>query len=490
MRSLLSCLPVAILSALIAWLGRQLSNIVQAILGWSVTALFGRLPSTKQTALSVALLVSLLWPILVLGVVFPAVSAWALAMVPVHKWIGNAAVRWVSVALAVSLPWAIGGVTRWVAPSPRSSTARAVLLSGYPLTIGYAVACVVTAVTVPLVRLASAMRGWHDEHVYLQPRPGQYDRVLEELARACAVAEVPVAVEPVPARLLVATRVLERLARAAVAPIVAEQPKRLRGDRLEIYLYPADLLLRGVAADVARVRAALTRGWVERHAYVVSDPGAQRLEEEIQRMWDVLARHPDRSQIGGAARARLAEIARELDRTALPFDQWIVLDRSLHRVERALVGGECILHDDVAVEVAPEQLKELEERAMAEPVDAQGEPTPQLMREAFDEVRELVRLEVAMARQEVQGELTQAKAAGIALGAGAALAIAALTMFLVAIAAAFKTIWLAALIIGGIVLLVAGALGYAGWKAIPRRPLAETKERVETDLKQLRERTA
>jgi hypothetical protein len=126
---------------------------------------------------------------------------------------------------------------------------------------------------------------------------------------------------------------------------------------------------------------------------------------------------------------------------------------------------------------------------MAEPGDAQGEPTPQLVREAFDEMRELVRLEVAMARQEVQEELTRAKAAGVALGGAGALAIAALAMFLVAFAAAFKMIWLAALIIGGIVLLMAGALGYGGWRTIPRQPLGQTKDRLQSDLKQLRERT-
>jgi hypothetical protein len=53
-------LAMALLTALLAFVGRQLNTVVQAILGWSVTALFGRLPSIKQTALSVALLVSLL----------------------------------------------------------------------------------------------------------------------------------------------------------------------------------------------------------------------------------------------------------------------------------------------------------------------------------------------------------------------------------------------------------------------------------------------
>lgn len=70
---------MALFSALLAWIGRQLSSVLRPVLGWSVTALFGRLSATKQTALSVALLLSLLWPVFVIGIFVPAVSAWAFA---------------------------------------------------------------------------------------------------------------------------------------------------------------------------------------------------------------------------------------------------------------------------------------------------------------------------------------------------------------------------------------------------------------------------
>src|SRR5579884_2539055 len=149
---------MALLSALIAWIGRSLGTLVRAVLGWSVTALFGRLPASKQTALAVALLASLLWPVLVVGVFIPAVSAWVLAFVPLQKWLGAAVVRWVTLGLAVALPWAVAGITRWVAPSPQHGSLVRTLLAGYPLTLGYALACLVTAATVPLVRVASAVR--------------------------------------------------------------------------------------------------------------------------------------------------------------------------------------------------------------------------------------------------------------------------------------------------------------------------------------------
>ncbi len=136
------------------------------------------------------------------------------------------------------------------------------------------------------------------------------------------------------------------------------------------------------------------------------------------------------------------------------------------------------------------------DRVPAEPqVDAQAprfdqEPTAQLIREAVDETRQLVRLEVALAREELKAELTKARAGAIAVGAAGAAALCALTLFLVTIALAFGSPWLAALIIGAIVLTLAAAIGLGGWKMLPKRPLGETRERLESDLKQLKERIA
>ncbi len=185
-------LAMALLTALLTFVGRQLNTVVQAILGWSVTALFGRLPSIKQTALRWHCFVSLLWPLVVLGIVFPAVTAWAFTMLPVHKWLGPGVVRSVTVGLALALPLAVGGITRWVSPAAKKQGLWRALLGGYPLTTGYAAACIVTAVTVPLIKIGSAIRGWYDDHVFVQPRGGEYAETLNELVRACEVAKVRV----------------------------------------------------------------------------------------------------------------------------------------------------------------------------------------------------------------------------------------------------------------------------------------------------------
>lgn len=236
---------------------------------------------------------------------------------------------------------------------------------------------------------------------------------------------------------------------------------------------------------VAHVRTAMTRTWLERHAFIVSDPGAQELQDEVQRMEQVLGRHRDASQIGRAGISRVREIRHDLDRTVVPFEQWVMLDRSLHRLEETL-GASNLEVSDMAVETRP--LKAEPSAAAASTQDR--EPTSELFREAVDETRELVRLEVALAKEELRSELTRAKFGGIALGAGAGAALCGVTMCFVAIAAAFAWVWLAALIIGGILLVLAGTLAYGGFQALPKRPLEETKERIESDLKQLKERVA
>jgi len=124
------------------------------------------------------------------------------------------------------------------------------------------------------------------------------------------------------------------------------------------------------------------------------------------------------------------------------------------------------------------------------PAPEAEEPTGELIREALEETRDLVRLEVALAREELKAELTHAKVGGFALASAAGAGISAFTMFMVTIALAFRWSWLAALIIGGILLCLAGALALGGWKSVPKEPLVETRERVESDLKQLKERIA
>ncbi|HEY8075928.1 MAG TPA: hypothetical protein VIF62_17495, partial [Labilithrix sp.] len=115
---------MAILSALLSLISQKLGSLVQAIFGWSVSALFGRLSGKKQIAVTVALVLSIAWPVFVVGLALPGVAAWFLAFMPLHKWLGDVALRIIWGALALFSPLAVGALVHWAAPSKKGGVAR------------------------------------------------------------------------------------------------------------------------------------------------------------------------------------------------------------------------------------------------------------------------------------------------------------------------------------------------------------------------------
>jgi hypothetical protein len=316
-------------------------------MGWSVDALFGRRSTSQQTALATMLLLSLLWAVTVIGVFVPAAAAWMLPLATRENGRGATPIRLVCAVLAVLVPPALGLLTRRVVPDRGPGARRGgqeggdlrAAIDGYPLTLGYALSCAMTAVVVPVVQVASALRRWEESRAYVQPLESHYGAALEELTHACRDADVTVHVAEVPAHLSLPTRVLERLARGAVDPLLVENPRMLRSASIELYLYGTDLLLRGERAVVARVRACITRTLLERHAYLVEGEDAQRIADEMRAIWvrlDIGATYDDPRDRN---RWRIAEIARDLDTTSLPFEEWLVLDRCLERLQLEVGGG-------------------------------------------------------------------------------------------------------------------------------------------------------
>lgn len=514
---------MAILSLLLSFIGKKIGSIIQAIFGWSVTALFGRLPGKKQLAVSIALLVSIAWPVFVIGLFFPAVAGWALAFLPIEKWIGPVAMRIVWGALAFLAPLLVGGLTHWAAPTTKGGLGRS-LVNGYPLALGFFIAFIITVVTVPLVKVASVLRGWDDQHVYVQPRVGRYDSVLRELAEACARAGLLPEVTEVPASMALSTKALKVFAHGMVSPIVAEQVKCIRAEGLELYLYPSDLLLRGTAEKVAMVRAMLTRTSVDADAYLVGSEAGQCIQDELGRLIETVQRHEEKHRdVGRTAGSRLVDIWNEMNHSKLPFDEWVMLESIARRVERRLV------RDEVGVEALPldnegDELATIAERANAElalkkepwgmpkkhasesqenvmaieisspsernPALLEEASTADLVREAMAEAKELVRLEVALAKEEVKEELAHVEHAAISLGIAAGASVIVLCLLAVALVFALGGTALAALGVAGAFLVIGAIAGYLGYGMLPKKPFEKTRHRLENDVNQLKEHIA
>ncbi len=494
---------MAILSFLISFLGKKIGSIVQAIFGWSVTALFGRLPKKKQMAVTVALVLSLAWPVFVVGLFFPAVAGWVLAILPLEKWLGPLALRIIWAALAVISPPIIGVLVQWAAPSKKTTFAKS-LLHGYPLALGFFLAFVITVVTVPIVKIASILRGWNDEHVYVQARNGRYDDVVRELAEACLRAGLEPEVALPPKRMMLATTVLKFFAKGTVSPIVAEEVKVIKAENLELYLYPSDLLIRGKATSAARVRAMMTRTELDKDAYLVGTAEAQCIQDELGRLLDVVNDHENQHyKVGGLANRRIVEIYREMNETTLPFEEWVLLESIARRVERKLVA-ERVGASELPLDHEQDGLQELadkqdhasvkqEKKQMAlhqpspERLALEEASTADLVREALDEAKELVKIEVALAKDEAKKEVAQLKRAAIGFGISLVFSLLFLTTLAMALVLALGGTALVALAVGGGFLLVGGIAAYAGYAMLPKKPLERTRHRLETDMNQLKE---
>lgn len=503
---------MAVISLLLSFIGRKIGSIIQAIFGWSVTALFGKLPAKKQLAVTVALVLSIAWPLFVIGLFFPAVAGWALAFLPLESWFGPLPLRIAWTVLAVIAPPIVGLLVRWASPNPKGTAFRSAL-TGYPLAIGFFASFFVTAVTVPVVKVVSFFRRWSDTHVYVQPRAGQYLDVVRELAEACARAGLVPEVEPPPRSMMIATSVLRVLAKGAVSPIVAEELLSVKAEGLQMIVYPSDLLLRGEPKSVARVRAMMTRTDIDADAYLVGSEAGQRIQDDLGRLLDVVRRHEERGQhVGGMAQRRLAEIYKRMNEVELPFDEWVMLESIARRVERRITAehtsGEVMPLDEVEDGIAKiaarangEQVQEtnVQHKEMTTMSNVQPPPerlaleeasTADLVREALDEAKELVRIEIEIAKNEVEKEIQQAKKAAIGFGVALAAGVLVLCLLAVALVLALGGTALAALAVAGALLVIGGIAAFAGYSVLPKKPLETTRHRLKSDVTQLKEHIA
>jgi hypothetical protein len=503
---------VALLSFLLSFIAKKVGNILQLVLGWSITALFGKLPNTSQIIVTVALALSLVWPLFLVGLAFPGVAGWAIALLPLEKWLGASLLRVLWSALALLTPAIVGLLVRIAAPTVRVNVWGSIV-RGYPLTLGFFLAFVVVAVTVPMVKLLSAARGWTDEHVYVEPRPSDYDCVLRALAEACSRAGLLPEITDAPRQMAIATAIVRKLSQGSIAQIVTNDLRRIRAPGIEMYLYPADLLLRGEPSKVARVRAMMSRTRLDAHAYLVRSHAAQGVQDEVARLWAIVGEHERRGERAGKVlTTRVREVFRELMRTDVPYGDWIILESLVRRLERTLLvhGSEDAKLDEqsdrleetakIANGTTDDQEGSMEKegtfmKEMARGTSAETEPLddvsiPGLLTRALNEAKDLARLEIDLAKEDMKAEAKGAIRAGVGFGVAAGAGITTLDLLLLAgVLALGARPWIA-LGFGAVFLLLGTAAAAAAYVCLPKKPLGETRKRLTSDIEHLKEHAA
>lgn len=128
---------------------------------------------------------------------------------------------------------------------------------------------------------------------------------------------------------------------------------------------------------------------------------------------------------------------------------------------------------------APAQLEALEET-----------PVTVLVRDALDEVKELAKIEVELAKDEALLEIQQLKAAAIGFGIAAGATVLVMSLLAVALVLALGGTPLAALGVAAGFLAVGSVAGLFGYSRLPTKPLEKTRRRLHDDLNQLKEHLA
>lgn len=113
--------------------------------------------------------------------------------------------------------------------------------------------------------------------------------------------------------------------------------------------------------------------------------------------------------------------------------------------------------------------------------------TADLVKEAFEDARELIRAEVKLATDEAKTNMQQTKAAMVIFGAAGVIGIVGLTLLAVAIPLAFDHPAIASLVTGGIFVVVAGAVALSGYFLFPKKPLELTRKTAKHELHELEE---
>lgn len=326
---------VAILGPLLAFLGRFAGKLLNAALGWATTLLFGKVPGSRQWLLLVVALGSLVWVVLVVGIVLPDVGTTVLLFVPVPDVIDERWVRLAMLAGALILPVGIGiaGIFM-VEPDdrPRGVGLVQAVLRGYPFAAVLALALALLTGIALVRKVRSLAHRWEDAHVPVVVKPGGYDRVLDLLEDVLDGAGLDVTRGPAPRALVAPAKLLEAVAGSGLRGLVPDRLMLLAGAELEVLVYPSDVSISGSKARVARARAAIAQRLVHAPAYLTVSAEAQRLEDRVA----AVAQSPAPLAM---QRTPLDGIDAELAALTVPFEEWETLYRQRLQVERDLLAA-------------------------------------------------------------------------------------------------------------------------------------------------------
>jgi hypothetical protein len=328
---------MAILAALIALGSRFATKILTTALGWATTLLFGRVPASRQIALLAITFGSVIWAVLVVGVIVPDVGTFLLLFVPSQDFVPELVIRAAMLIGALVVPGVVGFLILWLSPAAdrREKAAIASVLRGYPVTALLAALLVFLAGLAIYRKAWSLARRWTDAHVPLVVEPGHYEDVARDLDDALSQAGLDVTPRPAPSVMSRPAQWLARVAGRESAALVPDHMVQLHGPDLDVLVYPMDLLISGQPSHVMRARAAMASRLTTSAAHLTVSAEAQGIEDRLTRLARGATSNGE-PMFDDATADDLAAIDHLLATVEIPYDEWEVLYRQRLQVERDL----------------------------------------------------------------------------------------------------------------------------------------------------------
>lgn len=316
-----------LLEAFFALLRKSFGNIVRAIFGWATLALFGEVGEKERTWLSVVVGAAAAWPIMVWGVAFPKQAAWILALVPIPKGVPASAIRIAWIALTVLIPLLVGfalGRRRGERKRGKGSMVRNLLL-GFPATLGLAGGFVLALFAVPARKLAALAAGRKEEHVPLVLPASHYHAIANQFGRALRDGGIAVDRVQPPWGTRMMGRIMQSVGGAVLGAYLPAKMEFLRGQDIELTIYPNGVRILGREGLAARAHALIAECATRTAALQCMSAEGQNIERRIK----ALAR---RASDFRSLDTGLAALAEELAGTWLSFAEWETLYRQLLQV--------------------------------------------------------------------------------------------------------------------------------------------------------------
>ena len=344
---------MAFLAALLAFGSRFVGKILMTALGWASTLLFGRVPQDRQILLLGITFGSVIWIVLLFGVLFPDIGTFLLVLVPDQDIIPENVIRLIMLVAALIVPGIVGALTLMLSSRADRTPKRIAesVLRGYPLTVLLAVLLIFLAGLAMFRKARSVVRRWTDAHVPVVVEPGKYDEVASDIVTALADAGVEVRATTAPAAMSKPATWLAKVAGGNAGSLVPERMIQLDSKDLDILIYPMDLLVSGKPRLVAQARAAMASRLTTSAAHLTTSAEAQALEDRLMAMArprGATPEHPPR--FDDATAAEFADIDTALSTLDIPYEEWEVLYRERLQVERDLragaMAGEAVLGAD------------------------------------------------------------------------------------------------------------------------------------------------